>query len=448
MPAYEVFKPLGKGGIGRLALCKRRIFDGVVIDYGGLNEVVLYKRFEKRNQNVALGGAFALFDLHAELLCALARCGVVRPLVVVGAAVLLYGLLHGVARPGCAHIYLCALVGYLRRAAHVLRYGAVHIFDEVHHALVVGIGLIHLHRGEFGVVEGVHALVAEDTADLVHALQPADYQPLQIELGLYAKVHVDIQRVVMRLEGARRRAYLERGEYGRINLQIAEVIEILPYLAYYLRTLDKCRAHLGVYYEIEVALAVFEVDIRKAVLLFGQGTEGLGEHLYMRAVHGDLARLRLEHKAPYADDIAYVVVLFIRHIILFADVVALYVYLNEPVSVGDMRKGGLAHDAARHQSSRNGDLFALERLEIVLYRRGICGELVLHLFIGVFALGNELRQLFPSYFCLFGKAFLFLLFGEGCVVLFVHMSSDLSALLPRFKMLWAVYKCSPHNPPG
>ena len=35
VPAYEIFKPLGKGGIGRLALCKRRIFDGVVVDYGG-----------------------------------------------------------------------------------------------------------------------------------------------------------------------------------------------------------------------------------------------------------------------------------------------------------------------------------------------------------------------------------------------------------------------------
>ena len=72
----------------------------------------------------------------------------------------------------------------------------------------------------------------------------------------------------------------------------------------------------------------------------GRGTEGLREHLDMRAVHGDLARLRPEHEALYAHYVADVVVFFVRHVVLFAHVVALYVYLYQPVAVGDVRKRG------------------------------------------------------------------------------------------------------------
>ena len=35
--ADEIFKPFGKGGVGRLALCEGGIFYGIVVDYCGLN---------------------------------------------------------------------------------------------------------------------------------------------------------------------------------------------------------------------------------------------------------------------------------------------------------------------------------------------------------------------------------------------------------------------------
>ena len=213
-------------------------------------------------------------------------------------------------------------------------------------------------------MESVHALVAENSAHFVHALEPADYQPFEVELCFYAQVHIYVQRIVVRFEGARRRAYFKRGQYGSIHLEIAEVIEIRAYFADYLRTLYECGANLGIYDEVEVALAVFEVDIGKTVLLFGQGAQSFGEHLYMRAVHRNFARLGLEHEALYAEDIAYVKVLFVGGVRLFADVVALYVNLNETVAVGDVRKGSLAHYAAGHEPARNGHFLAFERVEI------------------------------------------------------------------------------------
>ena len=54
----------------------------------------------------------------------------------------------------------------------------IEFLDEVHHAVVVGIGLIHLHGGELGVVARVHALVAEDAAHFVDALEAADDEAL------------------------------------------------------------------------------------------------------------------------------------------------------------------------------------------------------------------------------------------------------------------------------
>ena len=133
---------------------------------------------EERDKDVTASGGIALFNLAAESLCALARGSVVCPAVVIGAARLLDSLLHGHALPFCAHVYLRALIGYCSAAADVERDGFIHILDEIHHALIVGVSLIHLYRGKFGVMEGIHALVAENSAHFVDALQTADYQPL------------------------------------------------------------------------------------------------------------------------------------------------------------------------------------------------------------------------------------------------------------------------------
>jgi hypothetical protein len=55
-----------------------------------------------------------------------------------------------------------------------------------------------------------HALVAEVAAELVHTLEPADDQSLQIELGRDAQVEVDVELVRVRDERVGERAAVAR----------------------------------------------------------------------------------------------------------------------------------------------------------------------------------------------------------------------------------------------
>jgi hypothetical protein len=47
------------------------------------------------------------------------------------------------------------------------------VLCKLHHAVIVRVRLIRLDGRKLGVVHGVHALVAEQPADLVDALQAA-----------------------------------------------------------------------------------------------------------------------------------------------------------------------------------------------------------------------------------------------------------------------------------
>ena len=62
----EILKPFGEHGIGRLALCKRRILHGIVVYERGLNEVFLHERVEQSRKNVPFGRG-GIFELNAQL---------------------------------------------------------------------------------------------------------------------------------------------------------------------------------------------------------------------------------------------------------------------------------------------------------------------------------------------------------------------------------------------
>ena len=63
------------------------------------------------------------------------------------------------------------------------RRSATSCSQRVGDVVVVGVGLVPLEHRELGVVLGRDALVAEVLADLVDALEAADDQPLEVELG-------------------------------------------------------------------------------------------------------------------------------------------------------------------------------------------------------------------------------------------------------------------------
>ena len=116
----------------------------------------------------------------------------------------------------------------------------------------------------------VHTLVAEDTSDFIDPVKAADNEPLQVELSLYTKVHIYIERIVMCLEGSRRRAYLKRQQYGRIHFKISQPVEIVSYFLQYERTFNKGILYLRICDKIEIALSVTLFLVLEPVPLFGK----------------------------------------------------------------------------------------------------------------------------------------------------------------------------------
>jgi hypothetical protein len=82
-------------------------------------------------------------------------------------------------------------------------------------------------------------LVAEVLADLVDPLQPADDQPLQVELVRDPQEEVPVQRVVMGCEGTGERAAVERLEDRRLDLEEAALVEPVAHRAHDLRAQDE-----------------------------------------------------------------------------------------------------------------------------------------------------------------------------------------------------------------
>ena len=160
-------------------------------------------------------------------LCSLAAAmasGVGVHLVKVHAGVLLHRLDHGHALP-MGQVDLLALIGDLQGAADLHGNGLHHILYQIHHAVVISIRLIQLDAGEFRIVGGIHTLVAEDPSHLVHPIHTAHDQALQIKLRLDTQNHVQIQRVVMGIEGTGGCADLKGGEDGGIHLQEAPTVQ-------------------------------------------------------------------------------------------------------------------------------------------------------------------------------------------------------------------------------
>ena len=149
-------KALGQGLAGRHSLGKRRDLNGVLRDKGGLDELVLHKGVKGLGMRISplLCG---VLDLRCRALrqSSLACSSVVAALKSTP-AVLLDGVSHGDAAPGRrARSMSCPVIGDFGGAQHLEGDGAKSdLLDKLHHAVVIGIGLIELDGGKFRVVLG------------------------------------------------------------------------------------------------------------------------------------------------------------------------------------------------------------------------------------------------------------------------------------------------------
>ena len=82
--------------------------------------------------------------------------------------------------------------------------------------------LVELARGELRVVGEVDPLVAELAADLVHAVQAADDEHLQVQLGRHAHEQVEVEVVVVRHEGLGRRAARHHVHHRGFHLSVGK----------------------------------------------------------------------------------------------------------------------------------------------------------------------------------------------------------------------------------
>ena len=254
----EVLEAFGERGIGGLLLCERAVFHGIIVDYRRLDEVFFHERVEQFGEHGAFGGVGS--DFHVLFLCRVAGVFVGFPVIIIDSGELFDRFRHSHTFP-VTHIDLRALIGDDPAAAYFFGEHKVKLFYEVHHTLVIGVRLIQLYGREFGIVLGVHTLVAEYAPDFVNFVETADYEPLEIQLGLNTQVHIHIQRVVVRFERARGGADLERGEYGGVDFQKSLAVEISADLGKYARTLDESFFYFGIYDKVEIPLAVTRVHV-------------------------------------------------------------------------------------------------------------------------------------------------------------------------------------------
>ena len=240
----------------------------------------------------------------------------------VGPRDVLNSVSHGHAAPARCEVHIVAQPLELIRAEDLLGSAGEDALEDVHHTVEVRICLIELAGRELRVVLGVHALVAEDAADLIHALNAADDQALEMQLGRNAHIHINIERVVVCDERARRSAAGDGAEHGGLDLHEAEAVEIAAQVRDEPAADLEVALALGVHDQIHIALTVAQLHVRHAVELLRQRAQGLTEQRDLLHVDGDLPRLGLERVAAHADDIADVILAEIGKLLLGHGVLA------------------------------------------------------------------------------------------------------------------------------
>src|SRR3954451_11481805 len=185
--------------------------------------------------------------------------------------------------------------------------------DEVHELLgaardllVVRVGLVPLEHRELGVVLERQSLVAEVLADLVHALEAADDEPLEVELDRDAQVEVAVEGVVVGRERARDPAAVDRLEHRRLDLHDPARVEEGADRGDDLRARDEELARLLVGDQVELAVAEAGLDVRQPVVLLGRGTQRLGQQRVVVEPQRQLAAAAAEDRAVGADQVAEV----------------------------------------------------------------------------------------------------------------------------------------------
>ena len=256
--------------------------------------------------------------------------------------VLPHRLLHREAAPGAGEVQVVPGKRDGRVPVHLLREEREDLLGEVHHVVVVPVGLVDLHHRELGVVVGVDVLVPEVLCDLKDLLETADDKALEVEFRRDPEVEFLVEGVVVGGERSGVCAAVDRLQGGCLELQVVPVEEELPEKGYDPAPCPEGLAALLVHDQVDVTLPVPGFDVPEAVELLRERADRLRQELEPVDPDGDLAHLRPEDVADDADDIPGVDVLAEEVELFFAEVVLPEVYLDPAGRVPHIRKDRLA----------------------------------------------------------------------------------------------------------
>ncbi len=238
----------------------------------GLNELVLHLFVKAAVKQVA--PAVAVLDLYPYGSRGLFRVRVRGEGVKIHAGEFFNGLCHGHSVKRRGKIQLGALIAYLHSPDVIAGRAGNYLLRALHHHVHVGVGLVEFHGGKLGIVLGIHTLVAENTAYLIHSFKSAHYQPLKVQLRCDAHIHIDVQSVMMGDKGPGVGSAGDRIEHRGLHLEVTESVKNAAH------ALDKPRAylkgalHLGVDYQVKISAAIARLLVLQAVEFFRQRPQG------------------------------------------------------------------------------------------------------------------------------------------------------------------------------
>ena len=78
----------------------------------------------------------------------------------------------------------------------------------------------------------INSFIAKVSVQLINLFETADDQPLEIKFRRDARIEIDVERVVMRLERPRRRAGCQRRQHRRFDFYKVAVVQETANLAH------------------------------------------------------------------------------------------------------------------------------------------------------------------------------------------------------------------------
>ena len=225
------------------------------------------------------------------------------------------------------------------------------LLDPVHRVVEVGVRLVPFEHRELGLVLVRDALVAEVLADLVHPLEAADDEPLEVELGRDSEVEVGLQLVRVRDERVRERSAVARLQHRRLHLDEALGVEVAPDRRHDLRAQEEDLARVLVHEQVEVALAIAGLRVGETVERVRKGAPVPREDRQLVDRERRLASSGLRGPSRGADDVAQM------HVDV-ARAAGVAHELDAPGAVDQVEEDELPHLAARHDAPGETSHFA------------------------------------------------------------------------------------------